>query len=187
MLLVVVADAVAAVDIVDDPMAIAHQYGPMRPWELAWAEWYMEKNLIEYLEIAKDVMLTAGVAKINPDFWPGEMYSQEIIITVLERIFSYDEIRMELDCTKPEKGKGDCFMKGSGKEDDGEVIATKSSRTATTVCGRLRNGMPLPVYMGSRSVRIMMFSGHQKIPSQIWFTTFWTRTEGLSCGAMLAT
>jgi hypothetical protein len=53
---------------------------------------------------------------------------------------------MEIDCTKPGKGKGDRFIK-SVKDDDGEVIVTKNSKTATTVCGRLGDGRPLPVYM----------------------------------------
>ncbi len=92
-------------------------------------------------------MLTTGVAKINPDYDPAEVFSQEIIITAPERICSYDETRVKMDCTKPCKGKGDRFIKGSGKEDDGEVIVTKSSKTATVVCGRLGDGRFLPVYM----------------------------------------
>jgi hypothetical protein len=58
----------------------------MRPLELTWTEWYTEKNLIEYFEIAKDVMLTTGVAKINPDYDPDEVYSREITITAPDRI-----------------------------------------------------------------------------------------------------
>ena len=50
-----------------------------------------------------------------------------------------------MDCTKPGKGKGDRFIKS--KEDDGEVIVTKSSKTASAICGRLGDGRPLPVYM----------------------------------------
>ena len=109
--------------------------------ELTRAEWYTEKNLVEYFEIAKDVMLTSDVAKINPDYDPDEVYSQEIIITAVERVCAYDETRMEMDCTKPGKGKGDRFIKG--KEDDGEAIVTKSSKTATAVCGRLGDERPL--------------------------------------------
>ena len=87
-----------------------------------------------------------GVAKINPDHDLDEVYSQEIIVTAPERIFSYDESRMEMDCTEPGKGKGKRFIK-SVKDDDGEVIVTKSSKTATSVCGRLEDGRPLSVYM----------------------------------------
>jgi len=61
---------------------------------------YGEK-LAEYFEVAKDVLLNAGVAIINPDYDPTEVYSQYILITHPERICSYDETRSELDCTRP--------------------------------------------------------------------------------------
>jgi hypothetical protein len=59
----------------------------------------MEKNLVEYFEIAKDIMLTSGVAKINSDYNPEAVYSEELLITTPERIRSCDESRMEMDCT----------------------------------------------------------------------------------------
>ena len=57
--------------------AIVHQVGPLRPLELTRAEWYTEKNLVEYFEIAKDIMLTTGVAKLNPDYDPEAVYFQK--------------------------------------------------------------------------------------------------------------
>ena len=50
--------------------------------------------------IARDVLLNACVAMPNSDFNPALAYSLEIIITHLERICSYDETRMEMNCTK---------------------------------------------------------------------------------------
>ena len=121
-----------------------HQVGPLRPLELTRVEGYTEKNLVEYFEVGKDIALTSGVAKINPDYDPEAVYSEEILITSPERICSYDETRMKIDCTKPGKGKSVQFIRTMEK--DGEVIVTHSSKTASAVCGRLDDGGPLPVY-----------------------------------------
>jgi hypothetical protein len=101
--------------------------------------------LADYVEVTKDVLLDAGVAIINSEYDLTEVYSQEILITHLERICSYDETRLELDCTRPGKGKGDRYIK-AGKDDDGEVIVTKSSKIASAMCERLGDGRPLPLY-----------------------------------------
>ncbi len=73
------------------------------------------------------LILKAGVAVLNPDFDPAVPYSQEILITRPERICSYDETKMELDCTKGGKGKsGRCPTTGPG--DDGTVVVAKSDK-----------------------------------------------------------
>ena len=92
---------------------------------------------------AKDSMLNAGVAIINPDYDPTEAYYQKILITHTERICSYDETRSELDCTRPRKGRGDRYIR-DGKDDDGEVIVIKSSKSASVICGRLGTLNPKP-------------------------------------------
>ncbi len=58
------------------------------------------ENLTTYFEVARDVLLGAGVAIRNPDYDPEVPYSEEIIITRPEWIGSYDETKMELDCTR---------------------------------------------------------------------------------------
>jgi hypothetical protein len=50
------------------------------------------------------VLLKAGVAVLNPDFDPELPYYEELIITKLERICSYGETKVDLDCTKGGKG-----------------------------------------------------------------------------------
>jgi hypothetical protein len=55
--------------------------------------------MASYFEVAKGVLLNAGVALVNPDYDPDLPYSQEILITKPERIWPYDETKMELDCT----------------------------------------------------------------------------------------
>eukprot|EP00873_Tetraselmis_striata_P014248 jgi/Tetstr1/434512/TSEL_023604.t1 len=62
--------------------------GHLRPLEMARHEWQTEQNLADYYEVAKDVLLKAGVARVNPDFQPNVPYSQEILITHPEGITS---------------------------------------------------------------------------------------------------
>ncbi len=92
------------------------------------------------------MLLKAGVAVLNPDFDPVVPYSQEILITHPERIWSYDETKMELDCTKGGKGKSDAIVT-SGSGDDNIVVVTKSNKCASAVCSRLGDGRALPVFM----------------------------------------
>ena len=54
--------------------------------------------------MARDVLINAGVAKLNADFDPDVPFSEEIVITRPERICSYDETKMELDCTRGGSG-----------------------------------------------------------------------------------
>ncbi len=84
--------------------------------------------------MARDVLLNSGVAIVNFDFDPIVPYFSEILITCPERICSYDETRMEFDCTRPSAGKTDrCLRDGDG--DDGTTIVTKSSKSGSTICG----------------------------------------------------
>ncbi len=89
--------------------------------------------------MSKGVLLKAGVTVFNPDFDSEGPYSQEILITHPERICSYDETKMELDCTKGGKGKYDTIV-NSGPGDDGTVVVTKSDKCASAVSGRLGDG-----------------------------------------------
>ena len=120
--------------------------GKLRPLEQTRAEWHTEENLAAYFDVARDVLLNAGVAELNPEYDPDVPYSEEIIITHPERICSYDETKMELDCTRGGSGKRDRFVR-AGLEDDGESIVTKSSSCASAACGRLGDGRALPVYI----------------------------------------
>jgi hypothetical protein len=92
------------------------------------------------------VLLKAGVAEANPDYDPMVPYSQQILITKPQQICSFDETKIELDCTKGGKGKGDTIVK-TGPTDDGTAVVTKSDKCASAVCGRLGDGRSLPVYI----------------------------------------
>ncbi len=75
--------------------------GNLRPLEQTRSEWYTAENLQIYFDVAKGVLLKAGVAVANPDFDPELPYSQEILIIKPGQICSFDETKVELDCTKP--------------------------------------------------------------------------------------
>jgi len=119
-------------------------HGKMKPLELTRAKWMTEANLNTYFVTARDLLVNAGVAEMNPDFDPTVPYSHEIIITKPECICSYDETRMELDCTKA-GGKDKTIT--TGKADKATIIVTKSSKSASAVCGRLGDGRSLPVFI----------------------------------------
>ena len=114
--------------------------GTERPLEITRAEWYNEKNLTTYYDVAEGVLVNAGVATKNPHYNPNDPYSQSIFITRPERIVSFDETRLELDCTRTSKAKTDRMVR-DGLEDRGETLAVKSSCTASAVCGRTGTGM----------------------------------------------
>ncbi len=99
--------------------------GILRPLEQARNDWYTVENLTTFFEVAREVLLGAGVAIRNPDYDPKVPYYEEIIITRPERTGSYDETKMELGCTRGGAGSRDRFLIRSGKEDDGEAIVTK--------------------------------------------------------------
>lgn len=120
--------------------------GPMRPLEMTRAEWFTAENLEKYYRVAKDLLVDAGVAEINPHYDPNLEYSEEIVITHPERICSYDETKVELDCTSGGKGKTDTFIR-DGRTDDGTGVVTKTGKCASAACGRMGDGRTLPVYM----------------------------------------
>ncbi len=119
--------------------------GAERPLELTRQEWLSPDNLEKYFKVAAEIMVTAGVAEPNPDYDPTKPYDEVIFITRPWLIASFDETRVNLDSTETSKGKTDRAIR-AGPEDDGECIVTKSSSSATSVCGRLGNGKALPVY-----------------------------------------
>ena len=55
--------------------------------------------------VAQDVLLNADATMSNTDFNPSVAYSPENIIMHPERIWNYDETRIQMDCTKA-SGKG---------------------------------------------------------------------------------
>ena len=68
--------------------------GILRPLEQARKDWYTVENLATYSELAKDVLLDAGVAARNSDYNLDISYSEEVIISRPERICSYGETKI---------------------------------------------------------------------------------------------
>ena len=79
--------------------------GNLRPLEMARHQWFTEANLITYYDIAGGVLVNAGVAHVNPDYDPNAPFSMEYIIDHPQRIASFDETRVEMDCTKGGEGQ----------------------------------------------------------------------------------
>ncbi len=100
--------------------------------------------------MAEGVLPNAGVAARNLAYVPGEPFSQSILITRPKRIVYFDETRLEPDCTKTSKVRSDRVVR-AGYEDRGESLATKSSATASVICGRTGTGLALPPYIVFRS------------------------------------
>ena len=115
----------------------------MRPLKQTRHEWFTPENLDTYFEVAKYVLLDVGVAVQNPHYYPQVPFSEEVSITRPERICSYDETKMELDCTKGGAGKRYRFV--NPIDDDGEMVVTKSSSCVSDTCGLLGDGRKLPV------------------------------------------
>jgi hypothetical protein len=119
--------------------------GYLRPLGQTRANWYTPEYLKTYFEVAKGVLLKAGVTVLSPEFDPEKPYSEELIITKPERICSYDETRVELDCTKEGKGKKERTLRVP--DDDCTMVVTKYDKCTSAVCGRLGDGRTLPVFM----------------------------------------
>jgi hypothetical protein len=90
--------------------------GAERPLETTRAQWLSEDNLKSYYDTAAGILVAVTTEDYNAD----DPASLPITITHPERIFSYDETRLELDCTVGGKGKADRQVR-AGKHDDGEV------------------------------------------------------------------
>jgi hypothetical protein len=63
----------------------------LQPLKHTRAEWNTPENLETYFEVAKDVLLDAGVVVCNPAYDPTVPYTEKILITRPERICYYDE------------------------------------------------------------------------------------------------
>ena len=96
--------------------------------------------------VAKDLLVDAGVVIMNPHFEPNIPYSKEIPITHPERICSYDETKMELDCNRAGRGKTDRTTRDGDKDDDTSLLV-KSSKCGTATCGRLGGDRSLPSFV----------------------------------------
>jgi len=118
----------------------------LRPLKKSRAEWNTPENLETYFEVAKGVLLDAGVVVCNPDYDPTFPYSEELLFTRPDRICSYDETKPELYSPKGGAGKRDRAIRDRFN-DDGEVVVTNSGRYASAACGRLCDGRARPVYI----------------------------------------
>jgi len=140
----------------------------LRPLEKAQADWNTPENIEIYFDMAKDVLVDAGVVVRNRVYDPTVPYSEELLITRPERICSYDETKLEPDCNKVRACKRDRCIR-YGPEDDGEALVTKLERCASATCGGLSDGRALPVYIvfGSRETNNPAWAPEITIPDML--------------------
>ncbi len=108
----------------------------LRPLEQTRHEWFTPKNLATFFEVARCARCRSGNS--TPSLRSASFLFRGFIITHPERICSYDETKMELDCIKGGARKRDRFVKPN--TDDGETMVTKSRFCASAACGRLGDG-----------------------------------------------
>jgi hypothetical protein len=136
-----------------------------------------------YFDVARDVLVNAGLAVHNPEFDPDVPYSKELLIVAPERICSYDVTRVELDCTNPIKGASDRIIR-DGTKDDGTFIVTKSSKSASAVCVV---GLETAALSLSASSFIKVTLSNLNGRNALVFIKFFTRTAKGFRGDSLAT
>jgi hypothetical protein len=121
-----------------------------RPLEIDRARWATAMNILDWYKMLATALVCAGVAKWNPDFVegndPDSRAGQPIIITHPERIFSFDESRVELDMTKASKAKQERTIVDITvpREERGETLAAKGGLNGTGVGGSTADGKALP-------------------------------------------
>eukprot|EP00854_Cymbomonas_tetramitiformis_P031198 gene31198-39164_t len=81
----------------------------------------------------------------NPDWVHDDPDSCMIHITKPDRLFSFDETRLTMDCTDSSKSRQHRIVK-TGKADNGEVLVNKGGGVATGVGGSFANGASLPPF-----------------------------------------
>jgi hypothetical protein len=71
--------------------------GNARPLEIARALWTTSSNIGKHYKVLEDTLLEAGLAVVNEGFDPNKPFDEPIKITKPERIFSFDETRIQMD------------------------------------------------------------------------------------------
>ncbi|KAK3262903.1 hypothetical protein CYMTET_28269 [Cymbomonas tetramitiformis] len=117
----------------------------MRPLELMRGKWCTAKNMHQHYQVVADALVEAGLAVANPDWVHDDPDSCMIHITKPDRLFSFDETRLTMDCTDSSKSRQHRIVK-TGKADDGEVLVNKGGGVATGVGGSFADGASLPPF-----------------------------------------
>ena len=124
-----------------------------RPLEMARAKWFTASNVLKHYDICEQEFLEAGVAQPNPEFNPTEPLSEKIKIIKPERIFSFDETRIQMDMADAKfKSKTLKIVvdkrSTTGAHDKGnpnrDVVVSKGGGDASGVGGSTAAGDALP-------------------------------------------
>ena len=121
-----------------------------RPLEIDRARWCTAANIRDWYTMLATALVDAGVAIVNPDYDasadPESRAGQPIIITHPDRIFSFDESRVEMDMTKASKAKQERTLvdKTVPRQERNETLAAKGGQNGTGVGGSTADGKALP-------------------------------------------
>ena len=118
---------------------------------------------------------------MDPNYDPTIPYSEEIIINRPERIYSYDETKMELDCIKGSAGKRKRVVKPIN--DDGETLSKSRADVLRLHVAVSVMADHYPFTLCSRRATHMMRREYRTSAPP----TFSTRTEIPYRGVILAT
>jgi len=110
-----------------------------RPLEISREKWCTSANLKKHYDVLEAALLQARVAVSNPRHDPADPYSPSIILTRPERLFSFDETRLTMDCTDSNKSKGNRIVT-SGLDDRGDTLSSKGGGDGTGVGGSFADG-----------------------------------------------
>ena len=101
----------------------------LTPLEVTRAKWATIPNAEKHYDVLAGVLLQAVVAVENPAYKKDVPYSERLLITKPERIFSLDETRLTNDTTDKCKSKSSRGLVGKGKSR--EVLVNKGGGDGT--------------------------------------------------------
>ncbi len=77
--------------------------GNQRPLELLRGKWCTAENMERHYKVVADTLVEAKLAVWNPDFDDSKPHSRMIHITKPDKVLSFDETRLTMDCTDSSK------------------------------------------------------------------------------------
>jgi hypothetical protein len=97
--------------------------GNLTPLEMSRAQWATAANAKKHYDLLAEIFVDATVATPNPDYNPDEPYSERLLITKPDRIFSMDETRLTYDASEKNKANKNrsIIVRGGGRD----VLANK--------------------------------------------------------------
>jgi hypothetical protein len=116
--------------------------GNMTTIEAQRQKWCTSANLETHFDIWKDVMISTGIGRENPDYDPELEGSPALFVVRPERVGSLDESSFDMDQTDGRKDRGNTTTRPKGSR--GEVMVNKGGGRITMIGGSLASGDSFP-------------------------------------------